>query len=157
MSSSAGLTGVAGFAGGLAVDADLPGEDEALGFFAAFAKAACHQRLVETNHALNRKPAGFRTGCCRCKRGSALRGKLWRKKIVVGHGFFHELLEQEHFGAVDDGVDAVLEGFHRREGLERFAEQENGGVPALVHGHGLQRLQREIFVDGCSRQTVPRR
>jgi hypothetical protein len=40
------------------------------------------------------------------------------EKVVVGDGFFDELLEQENLGAVDDGVDAVFEGFHRREGLE---------------------------------------
>ena len=38
--------------------------------------------------------------------------------VVVGHGFFHELFEQKKFGAVDDGVDAVLEGFHRRDERE---------------------------------------
>jgi hypothetical protein len=44
------LDGVAGFAGGLGVDADLSGEDGAFGAFAAFAKAAFNQRLVEANH-----------------------------------------------------------------------------------------------------------
>lgn len=76
------------------------------------------------------------------------------KKIVVGDGFFDELFEQEHFRAVDDGVDAVLEGFHRHEGLERFAEQKNGGVAALVDGHFLQRLEREIFLDGVGTETL---
>jgi len=38
-----GLDGVAGFLGGLAVDADLAGEDGAFGFFAAFTKPALHQ------------------------------------------------------------------------------------------------------------------
>jgi hypothetical protein len=34
----------------LGVDADLSGEDGALGAFAAFAKAAFNQGLVEANH-----------------------------------------------------------------------------------------------------------
>jgi hypothetical protein len=35
---------------GLGIDTDLPGEDGALGLFAALAETAFHQRLVETNH-----------------------------------------------------------------------------------------------------------
>ena len=73
--------------------------------------------------------------------------KLCRKSVVVGDGLFDELLEQEQLGAVDDGMDALLEGLHGREGLERVAEQDDGGVAALVHGHGLQRLQRQVFLD----------
>ena len=69
------------------------------------------------------------------------------EQVVVGHGLFDQLLEQEHFGTVDDDVDAVFEGFHGRERLERIAEQNDGGMAALVDGHGLKRLQREIFVN----------
>jgi hypothetical protein len=46
----AGFDGIAGFVGGLAVDADLSGEDGAFGAFTAFAKAAFNQRLVEASH-----------------------------------------------------------------------------------------------------------
>ena len=46
-----------------------------------------------------------------------------QEEVVVGHGLFHQLLEQKHFGTVDDGVDAVAEGFHGGERLERIAEQ----------------------------------
>jgi hypothetical protein len=45
-----GLDGIAGFAGGLGVDADLSGEDGAFGAFAAFAKAAFNQGLVKASH-----------------------------------------------------------------------------------------------------------
>jgi hypothetical protein len=41
---------IAGFAGGLAVDEDLPGHDGALAFLATVAKPAFHQSLVHTNH-----------------------------------------------------------------------------------------------------------
>ena len=44
------LDGVAGFAGGLGVDADLAGEDGAFGAFAAFAEAAFDQCLIEASH-----------------------------------------------------------------------------------------------------------
>jgi hypothetical protein len=46
----AGFDGIAGFVGGLGVDADLPGEYGAFGAFTAFAKAAFNQRLVEASH-----------------------------------------------------------------------------------------------------------
>ena len=78
-----------------------------------------------------------------------------QKQFVVGHGLFHQLLEQKHFGTADDGVDAVPEGFHGREGLERIAEQNDRGMAALVDGHGLQRLEGEIFVNGvCAEQFL---
>src|SRR5208282_3260947 len=69
------------------------------------------------------------------------------KNVVVGNGFFDELLEQEHLGAVDDGVDALFESFHRHKGLKRVAEQDDGGMAALADGHLLQRLQREVFLN----------
>src|ERR1035437_248518 len=74
--------------------------------------------------------------------------KAVQEQVVVGHGLFHQLLEQKHFGTVDDGMNAVLEGFHRRESLKRIAEQNKRGMTALVDGHRLQRLEREIFVNG---------
>ena len=49
---------------------------------------------------------------------------------------------------VDDGVDAVFEGFHRRKGLKRVAQQNHRRMAALAAGHGLQRLKREVFVNG---------
>jgi hypothetical protein len=45
-----GLDGVAGFVGGLGVDADLSGNNGAFGTFAAFTKAAFNQCLVEASH-----------------------------------------------------------------------------------------------------------
>lgn len=71
-----------------------------------------------------------------------------KEKRVVGDGFFEELLEQKHFGTVDDGVDAVLESFHRHERLKRIAQQNYGRVTALAGRHGLQGLKREIFING---------
>jgi hypothetical protein len=44
------LDGIAGFADGLGVDADLSGEDGAFGALAAFAKAAFNQGLVKASH-----------------------------------------------------------------------------------------------------------
>ena len=49
-----GLDGIAGFAGGLGVDADLTGEDGAFGAFAAFTKAAFNQGLVKASLELRR-------------------------------------------------------------------------------------------------------
>jgi hypothetical protein len=45
-----GFDGVAGFVRGLGVDADLTGKNGAFGAFAAFAKAAFNQGLVEASH-----------------------------------------------------------------------------------------------------------
>jgi hypothetical protein len=45
-----GLDGIAGFVGGLGVDADLSGKNGAFGALAAFAKAAFNQGLVEASH-----------------------------------------------------------------------------------------------------------
>ena len=50
-----GLDGVAGLFGGMAVDADGTGEDEALGLFAAVAEGALDERLVQE--------VTVRTGC----------------------------------------------------------------------------------------------
>jgi hypothetical protein len=46
----AGFDRIARLARGLGIDTDLPGEDGALGLFAAFAKAAFNHCLVETDH-----------------------------------------------------------------------------------------------------------
>ena len=78
--------------------------------------------------------------------------KAVEKQVVVGDGLFDELFEQEHFRAADDGMDAVLEGFHGREGLEGVAEQKNGGMAALVDRHGLQRLQGQVFLKRVRRK-----
>ena len=69
-----------------------------------------------------------------------------QEELVIGHGFFHKLFEQKQFGAVDDGMDALLEGFHGGEGLERIANQQDGGMPALAAGHDLQGLEGEILI-----------
>ena len=54
------LDRVAGLARGLRIDADLAGEDGAPGFFAAVAKAAFNQGLVESNHGRFRsRPAAY--------------------------------------------------------------------------------------------------
>ena len=45
-----GPDGVAGLAGGMAVDADLAGEDGAFGAFAAVAEAAFNERLIKSGH-----------------------------------------------------------------------------------------------------------
>jgi hypothetical protein len=45
-----GFDGVTGFVGGLGVDADLSGKNNAFGTFAAFTKAAFNQCLVEASH-----------------------------------------------------------------------------------------------------------
>jgi hypothetical protein len=44
--------------------------------------------------------------------------KVVEEKRVVCDRFFNQLLEQEHFGTVDDGMNAVLERLHGGEGLE---------------------------------------
>ena len=67
------------------------------------------------------------------------------KNCVVGDGFFDELFQQEQFRAVNHGVNALLERLHGREGLERVAEQNQRGVPALAHGHVLQRFHRQVL------------
>ncbi len=46
----AGLDMVAGFVRGLAVDADLTGENEPLGAFAAFTKAGFNESLIKSGH-----------------------------------------------------------------------------------------------------------
>jgi len=70
-----------------------------------------------------------------------------QEQRVIGYGFFDELFEKEKLGAVDDSVDALLEGLHRREGLKRIAEENDCCMAALAHWHVLNRLQSEIFVE----------
>ena len=55
--------GVAGLAGRMAVDTDLAGENEALGLFAAFAKGAFDEDLIQTGHGQARVPL-VRTRFC---------------------------------------------------------------------------------------------
>jgi hypothetical protein len=47
---------VAGFFGGLAIDANPAGEDESLGFFATLAQALFNKSLIEASHIQNRVP-----------------------------------------------------------------------------------------------------
>ena len=56
------------------------------------------------------------------------------EKRIVGDGLLKELLEQKQFGTVDDRVDTLVEGLHRRERLKRITEENNRGVPALPGG-----------------------
>ena len=72
---------------------------------------------------------------------------------IVSNRFFDELLEQEQFRAVDDCVDAELERLHRRESLERVAEQQYGGVTPLAHRHFSQRLQGQILCHAIGREA----
>ena len=112
-----GFDRVAGLACGLKVDADLAGEDKAFGLFAAFTKAAFNQGMVESDHGWYRRDRRLQTG------GAAVNTLLHlaeavEKGVVLRHGFLHELFQQKHLGAADDGVYAEFEGFHGREGRE---------------------------------------
>lgn len=71
--------------------------------------------------------------------------EVFQELAVVGHGFLDELFEEEDFGAVDDGVDALLKGLQRIEGLEGIADEHDGGVTAAGHGHLLQGVQGGIL------------
>src|ERR1035437_2874372 len=51
----------------------------------------------------------------------------------VGNGLFDELLEQEQFGTVDDGMNALLKGLQRRKRLKRVTEKNDCCVAALAH------------------------
>jgi len=73
---------------------------------------------------------------------------------VVGDGLLDELLEQEQFGTADDGMNAVLKGLERRKGLERVAEENDCGVPALTHRHVLERLQSQVLIDMVGRKQL---
>src|SRR5438876_5376921 len=54
--------------------------------------------------------------------GLAIAGQ---EKVIIGDGFFDELLQQKQFRTVDHRVNALLEGLHRREGLKRVTEQNH--------------------------------
>ena len=69
-----------------------------------------------------------------------------QEHLVVRHRLFDELFYEEQLRAVDDGVNALLKSLQRREGLKTFAKQNHGGMATLVHGHLLERLQREVFL-----------
>src|SRR5882724_11818913 len=73
------------------------------------------------------------------------------EKFVVGNGLLDQLLDQEEFRAIDDGVDALLKGLHRSEGLEGITDQNYGGIAPLGHRHPLHCLKREILANvvGC--------
>jgi hypothetical protein len=51
-----GLDAVAGFAGGMTIDANCAGEDKALGLFAALAEGAFDEHLIEAGHGQKRLP-----------------------------------------------------------------------------------------------------
>ena len=51
-----GLDVIAGLFRGMAVDADLPGKNQAFGAFAAVAEGALDERLVQSGHGQNRVP-----------------------------------------------------------------------------------------------------
>src|SRR5579863_751644 len=72
--------------------------------------------------------------------------------VVVGHGFFEELLEQKDFGRADNSIDALLKRLHGGKGLKGGAKENYGGVAALAHGHVLERLQGAVFGDGIGRK-----
>jgi hypothetical protein len=65
---------------------------------------------------------------------------------IIGDRFFEELIDEKEFRTVNDRMDAVLERLHGREGLEGFADENEGGVATLAHGHPLQRLERQVFI-----------
>lgn len=69
-----------------------------------------------------------------------------QEHLVVCDSFFEELFDQEQFGTVDDGVNALLNRLHRCERLKRFANENERRMPTLAHGHALNRLEREILL-----------
>lgn len=77
-------------------------------------------REFETEHAVEPLQLGVR----RSKRGDAALNfaVALEENHVLGHGLFDQLFDHEYFRGVDDGVDAVLKGLHRREGLEGIAQ-----------------------------------
>src|SRR5258708_11571783 len=70
-----------------------------------------------------------------------------QKDRIISHGLLDQLFEQEKLGAVDNGVNTMLKSLHGGECLERFTEEQHGGMPPLSHGHGLERLQRQVLPD----------
>src|SRR5260370_27434655 len=73
--------------------------------------------------------------------------KAIEKNGVIGDGFLDKLFEQEKLGAVDDGVNALLECLHRRKGLEGLPEKDDRRMASLTHRHVLKGLKREVFAD----------
>ena len=70
------------------------------------------------------------------------------EKEVLGHGLVDQLLEQEQLGGVDYGMDALLKCLHGGEGLEGIAQEDDGGMTALAHGHDLKGFQGQILING---------
>ena len=68
-----------------------------------------------------------------------------QEKRIVGHSLFDKLVKHEHFGAVNDRVNAMLESLHGRESLKRAAEQNDCGVAALADGHCLNSPQSKVL------------
>ncbi len=75
------------------------------------------------------------------------------EKGIVRNSFLDELFEEEEFGTIHYRMNALLEGLHGSERLERFAKQNNGSVASLVHRHLLEGLQSEIFGDIIGRKA----
>ena len=73
---------------------------------------------------------------------------------VVGDCLLDELFEQEQLGTVDNRMDAMLEGLKRGKRLKGIAEEDYRGVAAMVHGHGLQSLQGEVFAQVIRREQL---
>ena len=167
---------IAGFASGLAVDQRLAGHDGAFGLLTAFTNAALHQSLIHSHHPGSVATSGskitretvterksnwaiiadgpFEIGLSGAvlSRGSGVEARLnvgeaVQEHRVVGDGFLDQLMNEEQLGAVDDGVYTMLERLHRSEGLERFPDEDDRGVPPLADGHALQRLQRQVFFE----------
>ena len=63
------------------------------------------------------------------------------------------MFDEKQFRTADDGVDALLDSLHGGEGLERFADEDHGGVTPLGHGHFLDRLQGEILFEIVGGET----
>ena len=70
-----------------------------------------------------------------------------QEEVVIGYGLLDELFDQEQLGAVNDSMDTLLKGLHGRESLKGIAQEENGGVAALAHGHVLKGLKGKILSD----------
>jgi len=98
-----------------------------------------------------------KAGCLRFARGknSGLDFVIAvQKHGIVRDRLLDELFDEEHLRTVDDGVDALLKGLHWGKGLEGFAEKDDGRVTALIHGHLLKGLQREIFLQRVRGETL---
>ena len=76
------------------------------------------------------------------------------KEIVVGNGFFKQLLTQKHFVGIEHHVDPILEGLKWIESGERCAHQDNHRMPSQWHHELLHRLEAFVGLQGAARETV---